>query len=696
MKTTTAWRPIFSDIEKEPIDDSLGGMTRGRYLAELTMALTDDAAMIIRMLGHHGDDRAALVALAQKQVAAANALVHVVGTPYAQKLEYGALAFLLTDVESDENVGPADVVRAFSKRTRRSGLRPIVVVQYSQLLDEQSRAVLAQMAYSRIILLVLLGVPTELLPAEFVPLCNGAGYHELSIKPLTFAEVHQSLTAEFAAVPTPVTTAELLHRSEGNPGWLSALAHDAIGSGKLVIRNGHLSMARSRWPQGGRMQSLAQMQISILSPAERRLLQDLASEHTIRLATLTEKDLDNVDRLIGCGFVKRHGNDRAAIRHSSKLLAEVLRTDTHIEKERASLSSARNEGNFYAFISGHFERRRNFVDATGSRSTALRDLLDRLRNSLLDGDLERAQQTVSLLLPEYIEDVPAELFEAIVVARTILQVITGQFDQAQPVLDSMVVQLEISGAAYDLWLVRSMQNFVRDMDDPSQQTALSFRDEWRPGRWWFTDLLATGERSGEHIQPITIHKRQGFSHRELLEFLVRLLHGHAIIESPLASNIDYGSSTLGTALELMVSTIEHQRESRMLAGLEMLIDAGFVILALPRANNVMKEISVNGQLTVASWVRRRRAVSHPSSTDKDEYSLDRNYPVLDVLTKREKFVATAAAQGLNNQQIADDAGVSVRTVEGHLYQVYAKLALGGRRELSSLLASHQVKGNPGT
>ena len=59
----------------------------------------------------------------------------------------------------------------------------------------------------------------------------------------------------------------------------------------------------------------------------------------------------------------------------------------------------------------------------------------------------------------------------------------------------------------------------------------------------------------------------------------------------------------------------------------------------------------------------------------------------DLLTKRERFVAAAAARGLSNLEIADKASVSVRTVEGHLYQVYSKLTIQGRSELHSLAAS---------
>ncbi len=51
------------------------------------------------------------------------------------------------------------------------------------------------------------------------------------------------------------------------------------------------------------------------------------------------------------------------------------------------------------------------------------------------------------------------------------------------------------------------------------------------------------------------------------------------------------------------------------------------------------------------------------------------------LTHRELQIAKLAKRGLGNRAIADRIGVSVRTVEGHLYQVYIKRGITTRREL---------------
>ena len=62
-------------------------------------------------------------------------------------------------------------------------------------------------------------------------------------------------------------------------------------------------------------------------------------------------------------------------------------------------------------------------------------------------------------------------------------------------------------------------------------------------------------------------------------------------------------------------------------------------------------------------------------------------PVLVVpLTPRERDIAAFAAQGDSSQEIADRLYLSVRTVNNHLQNVYAKLGVSGRRQLAAALA----------
>ncbi|WP_200830514.1 helix-turn-helix transcriptional regulator [Arthrobacter sp. SLBN-122] len=56
-----------------------------------------------------------------------------------------------------------------------------------------------------------------------------------------------------------------------------------------------------------------------------------------------------------------------------------------------------------------------------------------------------------------------------------------------------------------------------------------------------------------------------------------------------------------------------------------------------------------------------------------------------LLTSRERQIARMAGRGVSNRDIAMEMGVSVRTVEGHLYQVFTKLGVTSRGDLTGLV-----------
>jgi DNA-binding CsgD family transcriptional regulator len=57
------------------------------------------------------------------------------------------------------------------------------------------------------------------------------------------------------------------------------------------------------------------------------------------------------------------------------------------------------------------------------------------------------------------------------------------------------------------------------------------------------------------------------------------------------------------------------------------------------------------------------------------------------ITDREREIAMLVATGLSNRQIADRLSVSVRTVDGHLYRIFAKLGIERRDQLVRLVGS---------
>lgn len=84
----------------------------------------------------------------------------------------------------------------------------------------------------------------------------------------------------------------------------------------------------------------------------------------------------------------------------------------------------------------------------------------------------------------------------------------------------------------------------------------------------------------------------------------------------------------------------------------------------------------------AQWLAGQGGIHTPAIT-----AVTQPLPVTD----REREIATLVAAGLSNRQIADRLSVSVRTVDGHLYRIYAKLGIERRDELATMF---QVAGPP--
>ena len=64
-------------------------------------------------------------------------------------------------------------------------------------------------------------------------------------------------------------------------------------------------------------------------------------------------------------------------------------------------------------------------------------------------------------------------------------------------------------------------------------------------------------------------------------------------------------------------------------------------------------------------------------------ALDVKTTALRELAPRELEVARLAGRGVSNREIADELGISVRTVETYLYRVFYKLGVDSRAELAA-------------
>lgn len=125
---------------------------------------------------------------------------------------------------------------------------------------------------------------------------------------------------------------------------------------------------------------------------------------------------------------------------------------------------------------------------------------------------------------------------------------------------------------------------------------------------------------------------------------------------------------------------------RLADGLEELADHGLMLYAGEDGNALFAALGHKERRRVFAAMARSRqkagaAIAEEATTSARE---DDRPAWLDQLTKREAQVAQRVISGMSNSEIARMNGVSVRTIEGHLYQVYSKLQVRNRQELTSL------------
>ena len=141
----------------------------------------------------------------------------------------------------------------------------------------------------------------------------------------------------------------------------------------------------------------------------------------------------------------------------------------------------------------------------------------------------------------------------------------------------------------------------------------------------------------------------------------------------------------------LAQTLSHQqsselRSSELLIALEGLVESGQMILSTPSPNALIEVLEPREQRRLATAVlRQKRQINGIYDENLSETSQKDGMPSwTSVLTRREFQFALLAIDGQGNSEIARNSGVSIRTVEGHLYQVYSKLQVRNRQELTTL------------
>lgn len=110
----------------------------------------------------------------------------------------------------------------------------------------------------------------------------------------------------------------------------------------------------------------------------------------------------------------------------------------------------------------------------------------------------------------------------------------------------------------------------------------------------------------------------------------------------------------------------------------------FPLLAAGAAGYLLKDVSSQELVTAIEKIHQGESVIHPAIAHKvlerDARIGDKTSEESRILSEQEIIVLKMAAKGLNNKVIANELGLSVRTVESHLASAFGKLGAGSRTQ----------------
>lgn len=324
-----------------------------------------------------------------------------------------------------------------------------------------------------------------------------------------------------------------------------------------------------------------------------------------------------------------------------------------------------------------------------------------LRVQLLSGEWQAAADTVIRLAGGHYPDVRSIAYGELVVG--LLRAFAGEADAALGVLLPTLQQLAIAGESAELAAVEAASAYcLADQDRGPEAIDLllhnpSSTDRELPLNFfsWAAEAFASLAVSGldtptaatSRLVALADRARRG--ERTVLEMnslAMAMRLGRTDVAARLQAVCESSPVPRACGFLLVAKGTVEADPAMMADGLEQLAKHGQTVYADEEGNVLVTALGHRDRRRVFAAVAqaRRRGGNESESDGTTARDAETRPAWLDQLTKREAQVAQRVISGMTNTAIARMSGVSVRTVEGHLYQVYSKLQVRNRQELTAL------------
>lgn len=306
-------------------------------------------------------------------------------------------------------------------------------------------------------------------------------------------------------------------------------------------------------------------------------------------------------------------------------------------------------------ITGELHACERLLDSAGA--AGMEGTYTELGQGLLQAFAGRTEPALAALLPvvdQLAVGGPAAFLPLAAAAAAYCHAVEGRFDEARQYL-----QIQRGAADGGPWTVRRGARHFAALAEAALGVETASRR--------FAFLAAQD------------HKRSAYAY----ELLARLTAMRLGDEDSLDEVLTVAASLQGDFAKLCESYAKglgNADAQLLLRASELAGTSGHQLLARQISEHALGIASGAGDRATVRFIHRSRRATGP------ETAAEAADEILGALTARERSIARKAASGTSNKKIAEELGISVRTVEGHLYQVYSKLHVGSRRELARTIA----------
>lgn len=242
----------------------------------LRLILAGEASGGAVLMGPAGSGRRAAFDEAIAQLDPQTQVVHLNGSPYAARMRHGVLSFLLSQLDTNPSATRHELVHGLAQLVCKDGRRTIVTLGSPDMVDQESAAILAQLAAMKKIRLVAVCSRFAELPNDVLALYRSGQLDRVTVHSMDVVQTRSYLEAELGGPISMFAAAALWHLSHSNRDLLHQIVREMVADGKLKLEGDCWIFAPGALRMGPALKAQGVRALAGLEPAERRLLSLLA------------------------------------------------------------------------------------------------------------------------------------------------------------------------------------------------------------------------------------------------------------------------------------------------------------------------------------------------------------------------------------------------------------------------------------